>query len=68
MGGSEVKAGRQYQIAITELQALTGINFGAQLYDRNPLLFHNVEDRNRTYRISGLPERIPFSRAEALIT
>jgi endonuclease G len=59
-GAATVKTDRRYQVTISELQDMTGINFGAQLYERNPLFYHNRKERNERYNVSHVPERIPI--------
>jgi len=59
-GGATVKTDRRYQVTISELQDMTGIDFGAELYKRNPLFYHNRKARNEKYNVSMVPERIPI--------
>ncbi len=59
-GAATVKTDRRYQVTISELQNMTGINFGEELYQRNPLFYHNRPRRNRIYNVSRAPERIPI--------
>ena len=66
-GAATVKTDRRYQVTISELQDLTGINFGKQLYDRNPLFYHNRSVRNRRYNVPAVPERIPIGTLEDVV-
>lgn len=59
-GGATVKTDRRYQVTISELQDMTGIDFGKELYTRNPLFYHNRKARNEKYNVSSVPERIPI--------
>lgn len=59
-GGATVKTDRRYQFTISEIQELTGIDFGKELYKRNPLFYHSRRARNELYNVSLLPERIPI--------
>ena len=59
-GGATVKTDRRYQVTISELQDMTGINFGKELYIRNPLFYHNRRERNERFNVSSVPERIPI--------
>ena len=58
-GNATVKTDRRYQVTISELQNWTGINFGRQLYDRNPLFHHDISARNKQFNVPIIPERIP---------
>lgn len=58
-GGRTIKTNRSYQVTISELQNWTGINFGQQLYDMNPLFYHDLEGRRENYNVPSIPERIP---------
>ncbi|MEP6306171.1 MAG: DNA/RNA non-specific endonuclease, partial [Lentilitoribacter sp.] len=59
-GAATVKTDRRYQVTISELQDITGIDFGKDLYNRNPLFYHNRRTRNEKYNVSSVPERIPI--------
>ena len=59
-GGATVKTDRRYQVTISELQDMTGIDFGEELYKRNPLFYHNRRARNEKYNVPSVPERIPI--------
>ena len=59
-GAATVKTDRRYQVTISELQDMTGIDFGKELYTRNPLFYHNRKARNEKYNVSSVPERIPI--------
>lgn len=67
-GGSTIKTDRSYQVTISEIQNRTGINFGKQLYETNPLFFHDLEERNRRFNVPSLPERIPISDSSNVIS
>lgn len=60
-GGKTIKINTRYQVTISEIQQWTGINFGSQLYDRNPLFFHDNALRNERFNVSSVPERIPVA-------
>ncbi|WP_299775845.1 DNA/RNA non-specific endonuclease [uncultured Tateyamaria sp.] len=59
-GAATVKTDRRYQVTISELQDMTGIDFGKELYTRNPLFYHNRKARNEKFNVSSAPERIPI--------
>ncbi|WOR15568.1 DNA/RNA non-specific endonuclease [Hyphomonas sp. FCG-A18] len=66
-GASKVKTDRRYQVTISELQDLTGLNFGKQLYERNPLFYHDVTERNERLNVHDLPERIPINTVTNIV-
>jgi len=66
-GGATVKTDTRYQFTISELQELTGINFGKKLYDANPLWFTEDAERNQRLRVRQVPERIPFHLMNDLV-
>lgn len=66
-GGATIKTDRRYQFTISELQDLTGLKFGQLLYDRNPLFYHDLEERNERFNVPSVPERIPFDQPGDLI-
>ena len=66
-GAATVKTDRRYQVTISELQDMTGINFGKQLYTRNPLFYHNRRARNERFNVPFVPERIPIGPMEDVI-
>jgi endonuclease G, mitochondrial len=57
-GSATVKTNRRYQVTISEIQDLTGINFGKTLYDCNPLFYHDIAKRNTDNNVTTIPERI----------
>jgi endonuclease G len=66
-GGKAIKTNTRYQVTISEIQQWTGINFGKQLYERNPLFFHDRADRNTALHVGSVPERIPVIGEESII-
>ncbi len=66
-GAATVKTDRRYQVTISELQDMTGINFGALLYARNPLFYHDRADRNARFNVSFVPERIPIGEMDDVV-
>ena len=67
-GSATVKTDRRYQITISELRQLTGINFGQNLFDRNPLFFFKGSAEEADVGISTTPERIPIQSETDLIS
>ena len=66
-GASTVKVDTRYQVTISELQDLTGINFGDMLYDRNPLFYHDIAERNELHNVATIPERIVFGAGRDVV-
>jgi endonuclease G, mitochondrial len=66
-GSTTVKTNRRYQVTISEIQDLTGINFGKILYDRNPLFYHDINERNITHNVSSIPERIAVGPGRGIV-
>lgn len=66
-GAATVKTDRRYQVTISELQNMTGINFGKPLYDANPLYYSNRTGRPEKYKVPILPERIPVNTVDDMI-
>ncbi len=67
-GGRTIKTNRNYQVTISEIQNWTGLNFGMQLYETNPLFYHDLEERNRRFNVSSLPERIPICDSSNVVS
>lgn len=67
-GGKTIKTNRNYQVTISEIQNWTGINFGEQIYETNPLFYYDLEERNRRFNVPSLPERIPVSDTSNVIS
>jgi endonuclease G len=65
--GPTIKTDRRYQLTITELQHLTGINFDPKLVARNPLFYTPNEVRDRDLGIPRTPEIIPIEDDENII-
>jgi len=66
-GGAVVKTDRKYQITIAQLQGLTGLDFGSEIADANPMIFkpstaRRVNPRART------PEVMPIGNASDVMT
>lgn len=67
-GASTVKTDRRYQVTITELQRLTGINFGRKLFERNPLFYFDLQNRGPRLNVPDLPERIPINELTNIVS
>lgn len=66
-GAATVKTNQRYQVTISELQDLTGINFGEDLFNRNPLFYYDIARRNTAHNVPSVPERIPVGDGENII-
>ena len=66
-GRKTVKTNRNYQVTITELQQLTGIDFGEDLYNRNPLFYTDTGPRRMNNNVHTFPERIPLNGAANMV-
>lgn len=66
--GPTIKTDMTYQVTIKQLQKLTDINFGQQLFDRNPLYYYDGSVVDAKIKISRTPEVIPIQRRQNLIT
>ena len=67
-GSATVKTDRDYQVTITELQNLTGIEFGADLLNRNPLFYTENGPAREDSNVTTFPERIPLNGGTNLVT
>ncbi|MEO0869701.1 MAG: DNA/RNA non-specific endonuclease [Cyanobacteria bacterium J06642_11] len=67
------KAGNQffnyqrYQVTVSEIETLTGLDFDDQIYEKNPLLFNENEEARETLNIPDFPERIEVDVPEEMI-
>lgn len=57
----------QYQVTITEIERLTGLDFPDDVYERNPLYFHENRAAGRRLNIRNFPERVDISRPEDIV-
>ena len=55
-------------MTISEIQNWTGINFGKQLYNQNPLFYKDLKKRNIEHNVSSAPERIPVRGTDNIIS
>ncbi len=59
---------QNYQVTISEIEQLSGLEFDDNIYQKNPLLFNeNAEERERL-NINVFPERIEVDEAEEMIS
>ena len=57
----------KYQVTITEIQQLTGLQFSAAVYEQNPLYFHENAPAGERLNIHSFPERIDINQPEDII-
>ncbi len=57
----------KYQVTITEIEQLTGLDFPAEVYERNPLFFHANGTAGARLNIHSFPERVDISAPEDII-
>ncbi len=58
---------QRYQVTISEIETLTGLDFDDKIYDKNPLLFNENEEARETLNIPEFPERIEVDVPEEMI-
>jgi endonuclease G, mitochondrial len=51
---------KEYQVTISELKNMTGLDFGAELFNENPLFFFPSDKRTEEFGVRIFPERIPI--------
>ncbi len=49
---------QRYQVSVSEIEEMTGLDFDDQLYDKNPTLFNDNPEARKRLRINNFPERI----------
>ncbi len=58
---------QNYQVTVTEIERLTDLDFDDEVYEKNPLYFHENEEKARELNISHFPERIEVDSSEEII-
>lgn len=58
---------QKYQVTVTEIEELTGLQFDDQVYAQNPLLYHENPEGRDQYNISHFPERIEVDTPQEMI-
>jgi endonuclease G len=67
-GGRTIKTDRRYQVTISELRKWTGIHFGDELYNANPLYYFEASASNAKVGVPSVPERIPIGNSDDFVT
>ncbi|MEO1376652.1 MAG: lamin tail domain-containing protein, partial [Cyanobacteria bacterium J06635_10] len=56
-----------YQVTITEIERLTGLEFDDEIYEKNPLLFNENSEKQEELHIEQFPERIEVDAPAEMI-
>ncbi|MEL6900354.1 MAG: DNA/RNA non-specific endonuclease [Cyanobacteria bacterium J06606_4] len=59
---------QRYQVTVSEIEALTGLDFDDQIYEKNPLLYNENEEKQEKLNIPEFPERIKVDVPEEMIS
>lgn len=58
---------QRYQVTVSEIEDLTGLDFDDKIYAQNPLLFNENEEARENLNIPAFPERIEVDEPEEMI-
>lgn len=59
---------QNYQVTITEIEKLTGLEFEDEIYEKNPLLFNEDPEKQEELNIDNFPERIEVDAPTEMIS
>ncbi|KPQ34969.1 MAG: endonuclease G, mitochondrial [Phormidesmis priestleyi Ana] len=59
---------QRYQVTVSEIEILTGLDFDDKIYEKNPLLFNENEEKQKRLNIPEFPERIEVDVPEEMIS
>lgn len=59
---------QNYQVTITEIERLTGLEFDDEIYEKNPLLFNENPEKREELNIDRFPERIEVDEPSEMIS
>ncbi|MEA5541958.1 DNA/RNA non-specific endonuclease [Limnoraphis robusta Tam1] len=59
---------QNYQVTITEIENLTGLEFDDEIYEKNPLLFNENPEKREQLNIEQFPERIEVDEPEEMVS
>ena len=65
--GHQILNFQNYQVTITEIENLTGLEFDDEIYEKNPLIFNENPEKQEQLNIEQLPERIEIDEPEEMI-
>ncbi|MEL7039530.1 MAG: DNA/RNA non-specific endonuclease [Cyanobacteria bacterium J06592_8] len=66
--GHEMFNFQNYQVTITEIENLTGLEFDNDIYEKNPLLFNENPEKREELNIEQFPERIEVDEPEEMVS
>lgn len=58
---------KEYQVTIKEIEDLTGLDFGKEIFDANPLFYFESDERRAKCNIDIFPERIPIDNLDNVV-
>ena len=58
---------QRYQVTISEIEALTGLDFDDRIYEQNPLFFNENETARQELNVRNFPEQIPVDEPSEMI-
>lgn len=59
---------QRYQVTVSEIESLTGLDFDDKIYEKNPLLYNEDEERQEELNIPDFPERIEVDLPEEMVS
>ncbi|MEO0686521.1 MAG: DNA/RNA non-specific endonuclease, partial [Cyanobacteria bacterium J06649_11] len=59
---------QNYQVTITEIERLTGLEFDDEIYEKNPLFFNENPQKREELNIKEFPERIEVDQPSEMIS
>lgn len=65
--GKELFNYQRYQVTISEIEALTGLDFADKIYEQNPLIYNENPEVQDELNIPETPERIPVDMPEEMV-
>ncbi len=65
--GNKIFNFQNYQVTITEIERLTGLEFDDEIYEKNPLLFNENPEKREELNIEQFPERIEVDAPSEMI-
>lgn len=58
---------KEYQVTIREIEELTGLDFGVEIFSANPLYYHDTVERREDFNVRLFPERIPIDNIDNVV-
>lgn len=58
---------QRYQVTISEIEALTGLDFDDKIYEKNPLIYNENPEVEDELNIPETPERIPVDTPNEMV-